>query len=286
MPSSSPTRRTSTGSGATFPHTTLDGLGRGGRSAAGADGQQRGRPSDDRLRPRPVPGPDAGEQVDRGRLLLREPGPPRARSSEASESTCSASSPTAVSTRTSTMSARCCASLPRRPGSTPSPTVATSHLTRRSTTWPSCRSTGSRRSRAATTRWTATSTGSGRSARSTRSSRARASRQPIRSQAVRSSYERGITDEFIEPITVTAVRGFGRDGHSDLLQLPTRQSTPIEHEARRGRCRYHHDDAVPRRTSTCRSPSPSRRCRRRWPRFSPSTGCASCTSARPRSTLT
>ena len=50
-------RRSSTGSGATFPHTTLEASGRGGRPAAGPDGQLGGRPSDDRLRAPPLPGP-------------------------------------------------------------------------------------------------------------------------------------------------------------------------------------------------------------------------------------
>ena len=106
-------------------------------------------------------------------------------------------------------------------------------------------------------------------------------------EAVRRSYERGITDEFIEPITITGRPRLrpGKDTR-DLLQLPTRQSTPIEHEARRGRCRYHHDDEVPRRTSTSRLRFPSRKCRRPWPRCCPSTGCGSCTSPRPRSTRT
>ena len=50
------------------------GLGRGGRPAARADGQLRGRPPDDRLGPRALPGSDARQPRDRGRLVLREPG--------------------------------------------------------------------------------------------------------------------------------------------------------------------------------------------------------------------
>ena len=46
------TRPSSTGSGREYPHTTLEASGRGGRAAARADGQLRGRPPDDRLRAR------------------------------------------------------------------------------------------------------------------------------------------------------------------------------------------------------------------------------------------
>ena len=100
-------------------------------------------------------------------------------------------------------------------------------------------------------------------------------------EAVRQSYERGITDEFIEPVALAAVRGSSRDGHSDLLQLPPRPSTPIDYAACRGRCRYHHDDAVPG-GSRCAGRLPRAGGRaRRWPRSWPSTGCASCTPARP-----
>src|SRR5215208_249 len=49
-------------------------LGRGGRAAARSDGQLGGRPPDDRERPRALPGPDARQQGDRGRVVLREPG--------------------------------------------------------------------------------------------------------------------------------------------------------------------------------------------------------------------
>ena len=78
------------------------GVGRGGRPAAGSDGQLGGRAPDDRLWPHPLPGPDAGEQVDRGRLVLREPRARRRLRARRDTSTCSGSSPTAASTRTST----------------------------------------------------------------------------------------------------------------------------------------------------------------------------------------
>ena len=44
------------------------GIRRGGRAAAGPDGQLRGRASHDRVGPRAVPGPDARQPCDRGRL--------------------------------------------------------------------------------------------------------------------------------------------------------------------------------------------------------------------------
>ena len=47
-------------------------LRRGGRSAGRADGELRGRPPDDRLRPRARPGLPAGQPRDRRRLVLRE----------------------------------------------------------------------------------------------------------------------------------------------------------------------------------------------------------------------
>ena len=58
---------------AEYPHTTLEGIRRGGRASSRPDGQLRGRSPDDRLRSHSLPGPDAGEQVDRGRVVLREP---------------------------------------------------------------------------------------------------------------------------------------------------------------------------------------------------------------------
>ena len=49
-------------------------LGRGRRAAARPDGELRGRAPHDRLGARPLPGPDARERRDRGRVVLREPG--------------------------------------------------------------------------------------------------------------------------------------------------------------------------------------------------------------------
>ena len=90
------------------------GLGRGGRAAAGPDGELRGRPPDDRLGPPPLPGPDAGQQGDRGRLALRRTRCCAPRSRAASGCTCSGSSRTAACTRTSTTCGRCSSFAPEK----------------------------------------------------------------------------------------------------------------------------------------------------------------------------
>ena len=95
------------------------GLGRGGRPAGGSDGQLGGRAPDDRLGPRPLPGPAADQQLDRGRRVLRERRarrrvPPRARAGRTS--TCSGSCRTAAFTRTSTTYGRCSSSRAARDG--------------------------------------------------------------------------------------------------------------------------------------------------------------------------
>ena len=145
------------------------GVRRGGRAAAGPDGQLRGRPPDDRLRTAALPGSDAREQGDRGRLVLRE----RRRSS-------------GVRARPARPPARARLArrrpLAHRPPPRAAPVRAREDVDPRvhrrprrlaargsSRISPSCRATGSRRSSAATRRWTATSAGIGRSARTTRS---------------------------------------------------------------------------------------------------------------------
>ena len=168
-PSSSPRRPSSTGSG---PSTrTRRSRLRARRSACPRpDGQLRGRASDDRLRPRALPGPDAREQGDRGRLVLREPGarrrvrarrekrPPagprlvrrRPLAHGPSEGTAAASRPSKTWIHAFT------------DGRDVSPTSA-------ARTWPSCRRIESPRSQAATTRWTGTSAGNERTGPSPRS---------------------------------------------------------------------------------------------------------------------
>ncbi len=55
-----------------YPHTTLGASGRGRRPAAGPDGQLGGRPPDDRVGPRDLPGPHARQPGDRvGRASSR-----------------------------------------------------------------------------------------------------------------------------------------------------------------------------------------------------------------------
>ncbi len=65
-----------------------------------------------------------------------------------------------------------------------------------------CRPTASRRSSAATTRWTATSAGSGPTGRSRRSVDGVGERADDPVDAVRASYARGVTDEFVEPVVL------------------------------------------------------------------------------------
>ncbi len=62
---------------AAYPHTTLAASGEAVGLPAGPDGQLGGRAPDDRRRPPPLPGSDANQQGDRGRLVLRERCPPR-----------------------------------------------------------------------------------------------------------------------------------------------------------------------------------------------------------------
>ena len=70
------------------------------------------------------------------------------------------------------------------------------------------RATGSPPCRAATTRWTATSAGSGPTARSRAICRGHGPRTPTSPvEAVRASYDAGVTDEFIEPVVIAGGRG-------------------------------------------------------------------------------
>ena len=151
---------------------------------------------------------------------------------------------------------------------------------------PSCPPSGSRRCAAATTPWTETSAGSGRTALRPRSVAGKACERTIPIAAVRASYERGVTDEFVEPVVLDGRPRLGREGHGDLLQLPAGSSAPALAAASRGRDRPDDDDALPRRLPV---PGRVRRAggaRTRSPRCSPRTGSASSTSPRRRSTRT
>ena len=189
---------------ATYPHTTLVASGEAVGLPAGADGELRGRAPDDRRRPAAAPGSHADHEGDRGRVVLRERGTRRGVRTRRERSICSASSPTAASTRTSTTCARCSASRRRRPwihaftdGRDVSPHAAVA------TTSRSCPASGSPPSAAATTRWTATALGADRARirRHRRRAGLSATRQTP-SQAVRASYDAGVTDEFIEPVVI------------------------------------------------------------------------------------
>ena len=121
---------------------------------------------------------------------------------------------------------------PSAPGSTRSPTAATSRRTRPSTTSPSCRPTGSPPSPAATTRWTATGAGSGPSAPTTRSSTARGSTRTTRwprSRRATSGHHRRVRRAHGDR-RAAAPRARRR---GDLLQLPPRPRPPADAEAAR-----------------------------------------------------
>ena len=94
-----------------------------------------------------------------------------------------------------------------RTTSTPSPTAATSRRPRPAATWRSSspRARGSPPSAAATTRWTATSAGSGPRGRLRRSRPGRRS-WPTSVAAIAASYERGVDDEFVEPVVLPEPR--------------------------------------------------------------------------------
>ena len=205
-----------------FPHTTIEASGEAAGLPPGPDGQLRGRAPDDRRGPPAVPGSDARQQGDRGRLVLRAAcagGGVRARPQAC---ICSVSSHTAACTRTSTTCRRCCASRPRRRGSTRSPTGATSRRHRRRTILPSCRSTGSRPWSAATGRWTAISGSIGRSARTTRSSTAVGHAHRRRRRGGPSELRRG-GDRRVHRADRRRRDAAARAGrHGDLLQFPSR----------------------------------------------------------------
>ena len=60
-----------------IPHTTIEASGEAAGLPPGQMGNSRGRPPDDRRRAAALPGSDARQQVDRGRLVLRQPGAAR-----------------------------------------------------------------------------------------------------------------------------------------------------------------------------------------------------------------
>ena len=126
---------------------------------------------------------------------------------------------------------------------TPSPTGATRCPTPARASWRppragcATRAAGWRPSPAATSRWTATAAGSGPSWPTTRSSKGEAGgRTPTSGDAaVEAAYERGETDEFVEPTLVGEEGAHPRRRRRAVLQLPARPRAPADASARRSR---------------------------------------------------
>ena len=127
----------------------------------------------------------------------------------------------------------------------PSPTAVTSRHVRRCAIWPSFRV-----DRIATVcgRYYAMDRDNrldGRS-RVRADPRRRGNLRAIR-RGGRESYERGITDEFVEPVVLSGRPRLDRARRRDLLQLPARPRAPALRAPARGRGRPDDDDALPRR---------------------------------------
>ena len=101
---------------------------------------------------------------------------------------------------------------------------------RRRPIWPSFQPTASRPSAAATTRWTATSAGIARELARRRDPRRSGREAASAVAAVRESYERGVTDEFIEPVVIA-----GRPAAATRRGTPRSSSTSAPTAA--GSCR-------------------------------------------------
>ena len=187
-----------------LPAHAARGVGRGGRAAVRADGELRGRPPDDRLRAAALPGSDAREPRDR-RRLARPRAPCSRRPSRRGRRVHLLGLVSQGGVHSHIDHLRALLDLapdPTTPGSTPSPTAATSRRTPRSRTWRRCRSSASRPS-------------SGRYYAMDRDNRVERTQKamdalmqgeghhaPNALQAVEASYEAGVTDEFIEPVVI------------------------------------------------------------------------------------
>ena len=139
------------------------------------------------------------------------------------------------------------------------------------------RPAGSARSAAATGEWTATAAGTGPSAPTTRSSTPEGRGPRRRWGRSRASYEREITDEFIEPTVIGDYDGAAADEPVIFInfrpdrarQLTMALGEPDFDEFDRGGgagVRGDDDDRVPRTAGPTRSPSRRRCPRRRSPR--------------------
>ena len=104
--------------------------------------------------------------------------------------------------------------------------------------------------------------------------------------AVRASYERGVTDEFIEPIVLDGRPRLTPDDAAIFFNFRPDRARQLTPDAPRARLRRDDDDALPRRSRLSGRVRAAARWTTRWPRCSPRPGCASCTSPRPRSTRT
>ena len=183
--------------------------------------------------------------IEDGRVL-RERGalaaPSRGRGSAGGTSTCSASSPTAASTRTSTTCGRCSSS-PRREdmaertfvhaftdGRDVSPTSAArdlAELVAEGAQIATCRGPLLRHG-------PRPALGADATARSPRSWQARGRRPDDPVAAVEACYARGVTDEFVEPVVLPRAPARA-GGRGDLLQLPARPGAPALAAAPRAR---------------------------------------------------
>ena len=272
-----------------YPHAHLAASGEAVGLPDGTDGQLRGRAPDDRLGPHPRPGSHAREPGDRDRAsssrTTRCVGGLRARRET---STCSGSSRTAASTRTSTISRRCSTFAPEQDaGSTRSPTGATSsphsavHDLAELPVDRIATVAGRYYAMDRDNRWDRTE----RALRRDRGRRRRARGRSV--AAVQASYDRGVTDEFIEPVVIDGRPRLDpeRDAAIFFNFRPDRARQLCEKLGELGvdlttMTRYRDDFDFPvafpehDRRRTC-----SRRC-------SPPTASASSTRPRPRSTRT
>ena len=243
---------------ARYPHDAARGVGPGGRAARRPDGQLGGRPPDDRVGPDPLPGPRAGDPRGRGRVVLRERGAPgRVPPREGARGR--GPSPRPRLERRGPLAHRpppgAARARRRGPGwgtrtwihaftdgRDVSPTRAADDLA----TLPAERIAtvfGRYYAMDRDKRWERTDRALAAIAE------ASARRPTIPSRAVRASYERGVTDEFIEPVVASrpaAARSGAR--RRDRLQLPPRPRPAADAAAARARAStLDDDDALPRR---------------------------------------
>ena len=187
-------------------------FGRGGRAPGRADGELGGRPSHDRVGSDPVAGSRAREPGRRGRLVRHETRRSRRRSDARASAAADVHLLGLVSyggVHSHIDHLRALLALAEREEMARADLDPCVH--RRARRVAACggerprraaRATGSRRYAAATTRWIATTAGSAPTVRATRSSPESGAHADDPVAAVRASYERGVTDEFVEPVVL------------------------------------------------------------------------------------